>query len=111
MNLLYGLIVEIASEDGMRVGKIRVAGAFKKVSLELLGDAQIGDRVLVCDGIALSKEEPIEPLSERLLSATQGQRANTAVLQHSNTPPAELEGANEALNEPVQEPFETKLCV
>jgi len=83
MNLLYGLIVEIASEDGMRVGKIRVAGAFKKVSLELLGEAQIGDRVLVCDGIALSKEEPIEPLSEQLLSATQGQRANTAVLQHS----------------------------
>jgi hydrogenase maturation factor len=78
MNLLYGQIVEIASEDGMRVGKIRVAGAFKKVSLELLGEAQIGDRVLVCDGIAISKEEPIETLSE-LLSATQGQHANTAV--------------------------------
>jgi hypothetical protein len=26
MNLLYGKIVEIASEDGMRVGKIRVSG-------------------------------------------------------------------------------------
>ena len=92
MNLLYGQIIEIASEDGMRVGKIQVAAAFKKVSLELLGEAQIGDRVLVCDGIALSKDEPVEPppLSEQLLS---------------NTPPAELEGANEALSEPVQGAF------
>jgi hydrogenase maturation factor len=83
MNLLYGQIVEIASEDGMRVGKIRVAGAFKKVSLELLGEAQIGDRVLVCDGVALSKEEPDKspPLSEQLLSAPP-----RSVLQSSNTP-------------------------
>lgn len=102
MNLLYGQIVEIASEDGMRVGKIRVAGAFKQVSLELLGEAQIGDRVLVCDGIAISKEEPLEPplLSEQLLSAMQGQYANTPVLQRSNHPPPGLQGSNEAPNEP-----------
>ena len=102
MNLLYGQIVEIASEDGMRVGKIRVAAAFKKVSLELLGEAQIGDRVLVCDGIAISKEEPLEPppLSEQLASATQGQYSNTPVLQNSNHPPAGLQGSNEAPNEP-----------
>jgi hydrogenase maturation factor len=99
MNLLYGQIVEIASEDGMRVGKIRVAGAFKKVSLELLGEAQIGDRVLVCDGIAISKQEPVEPppLSEQLLSAT---RANNPLLQHSNPPPAGLQASNEAPDEP-----------
>jgi hydrogenase maturation factor len=57
MNLLYGEIVEIASEDGMRVGKIRVGGAFKKVSLELLGEPLIGDRILVCDGIAISQQD------------------------------------------------------
>ena len=96
MNLLYGQIVEIASEDGMRVGKIRVAGAFKKVSLELLGEAQIGDRVLVCYGIAISKEDPLEPPSEQLLSATQGQYSNTPFLQYSNTPPAGLKHTNEA---------------
>ena len=100
MNLLYDQIVEIASEDGMRVGKIRVAGAFKKVSLELLGEVQIGDRVLVCDGIAISKEEPLEPLSEQLLSATQAQHSNTSVLQHSNHLSAGLQGSNEAPNEP-----------
>jgi hydrogenase maturation factor len=94
MNLLYGQIVEIASEDGMRVGKIRVAGAFKQVSLELLGEAQIGDRVLVCDGIALTKEEPVDRVlpSERLF--------NTPVLQHSNTPPTGFEASNEAPSEP-----------
>jgi hypothetical protein len=85
MNLIYGQIVEIASEDGMRVGRIRVAGAFKKVSLELLGETQIGDRVLVCDGIALSKDQPVEPppLSEQLLPPTQGQLFTTPILQHS----------------------------
>jgi hydrogenase maturation factor len=88
MNLLYGQIVEIASEDGMRVGKIRVAGAFKKVSLELLGEAQIGDRVLVCDGMAISKEDPLEPPSEQLLSATQR--------QYSNIPPVGLKHTNQA---------------
>jgi len=99
MNLLYGHIVEIASEDGMRVGRIRVAGAFKKISLELLGEAQIGDRVLVCDGIAISQDQPVEPpsLSEQLSSPTQG--------QHFTTPPAGLQASNEAPNEPVQGSF------
>jgi hydrogenase maturation factor len=69
MNLLYGQIVEIASEDGMRVGKIKVAGAFKKVSLELLGEAQIGDRVLVCDGVALSKDDTSNNLEINYVSS------------------------------------------
>jgi len=102
MNLLYGQIVEIASEEGMRMGKIRVAAAFKKVSLELLGEAQIGDRVLVCDGIALSKEESgsPSPVSEQFLSATPAQHSNTPVLHGSNPPPAGLEDATKAPNEP-----------
>jgi hydrogenase maturation factor len=69
MNLLYGQIVEIASEDGMRVGKIRVAAAFKKVSLELLGEAQIGDRVLVCDGIAISMDDASKNLEINYVSS------------------------------------------
>ena len=69
MNLLYGQIVEIASEGGMRVGKIRVAGAFKKVSLELLGEAQIGDRVLVCDGIVISKDDASKNLEINYVSS------------------------------------------
>jgi hydrogenase maturation factor len=106
MNPIYGQIVEIASEDGMLVGKIRVAGAFKKVSLELLGDAQIGDRVLVCDGIAISKDEPIEPLSlsERHFHPPVLQHSPPATLRVAmragTTPPTGLQTSNEAPDEP-----------
>ena len=55
MNLLYGEIVEIFSQDAMRMGKVRIAGAVKNIPLELLTDVQSGDRVLVCDGVAVSK--------------------------------------------------------
>ena len=66
MNLLYGEIVEILAEDGMRFGKIRVGGALKKISLELLGEPQIGDRVLICDGIAISKENAQKSFGDQL---------------------------------------------
>jgi hydrogenase maturation factor len=57
MNLLYARIVETFPEDGMLAGKIRVGGALKKVSLDLLVEPRIGDRVLICDGVAISKVE------------------------------------------------------
>jgi len=37
------------------MGKVRIAGAVKNIPLELLTDVQSGDRVLVCDGVAVSK--------------------------------------------------------
>jgi hydrogenase maturation factor len=55
MNLVYGEIVDLGMEDGMTVGSVRVSGALKKVPLELLTNVNIGDRVLLCDGIAISK--------------------------------------------------------
>jgi hydrogenase maturation factor len=55
MNLLYGEIVETFSEDGMQFGKIRVGGAIRRVSLDLLVEPRAGEGVLVCDGVALSK--------------------------------------------------------
>ncbi len=39
----------------MKFGKIRVAGALKKVPLELLTDVEPGDTILVCDGVGISK--------------------------------------------------------
>jgi hydrogenase maturation factor len=57
MNLLYGRIVETFPEDGMLAGKIRVGGALKKVCLDLLVEPRIDDRVLICDGVAISKVE------------------------------------------------------
>jgi hydrogenase maturation factor len=55
MNLVYGQIVEILDEDGMRFGKVRVAGAMKKVPLDLLTNVVCGDKVLLCDGVAISR--------------------------------------------------------
>jgi len=57
MNLLYGKIVETFPEDGILAGKVRVGGALKKVFLELLVEPQIGDQVLICDDVAISKVE------------------------------------------------------
>lgn len=55
MNLIYGEVVEILLEEGIQFGKVRVAGAVKKVPLELLTDVVLGDKVLMCDGVAISR--------------------------------------------------------
>ena len=55
MNLVYGEIVEVVPEDGVVVGRIKVHGAIRKIALGLLTDAAQGDRVLICDGVAISK--------------------------------------------------------
>lgn len=55
MNLLYGEIIEITSEEGLPMGRVRVHGAIKKIALGLLTDAAQGDTVLICDGVAISK--------------------------------------------------------
>ncbi len=55
MNLIYGEVAAVFSEDGMRMGTIRVGGALKTVPLELLTDAAPGDRILLCEGVAISK--------------------------------------------------------
>ena len=60
MNLLFGEVVEILSEDGIRMGRICVGGAQRKVALELIQDAVPGDLVLLCDGVAISKVAPAE---------------------------------------------------
>jgi hydrogenase maturation factor len=55
MNLLYGKLIEITSENGILFGKIAVGGARKKIPLDLLTDVACGDKILVCDGVAISK--------------------------------------------------------
>jgi len=55
MNLVYGEIVEVFSEEGILFGRVQVHGATKKIPLGLLTDAAQGDRVLICDGVAISK--------------------------------------------------------
>jgi hydrogenase maturation factor len=57
MNLNYAEIVEIFSENGMRMARVRIGRAIQKVPVELLTAIECGDTVLLCDGIALSKVE------------------------------------------------------
>jgi len=57
MNLVYGEIVEVIQEEEMRMGKIRVGGAFRQAALDLIHNPLRGDRVLLCDGVAISKVE------------------------------------------------------
>lgn len=58
MNLLYGEVVGIFEEEGVLVGWIRVSGALKKIPFGLLTNVAPGDRVLICDGMAISKVAP-----------------------------------------------------
>lgn len=55
MNLVYGIVVEVFRQDGLRWGRVRVGGAYKTIALDLLADADSGDEVLLCDGIAIGK--------------------------------------------------------
>jgi hydrogenase maturation factor len=57
MNLIFGEIVEVFTEHGMRMGTVRVGGARKKVPLDLLTNASCGDTVLLCDGVAIGRVE------------------------------------------------------
>jgi len=65
MNLIYGKVVEVFQKDGLRCGKVRVGGAFKVVTLDLLSEADSGDEVLLCDGMAIGKvRDAVEPLED-----------------------------------------------
>jgi hydrogenase maturation factor len=55
MTLVYGEIVDLTTEGGIKVGRVRVAGSLKKIPLDLLTNPRCGDKVLLCDGVAISK--------------------------------------------------------
>lgn len=57
MNLIYGEIVDLFTENGMPMGNVRVTGALKKVPLGLVTGATCGDKVLLCDGVAIGRVE------------------------------------------------------
>jgi hydrogenase maturation factor len=55
MNLIYGEVVGLNECDPMKMARIKIGGAIKEVSLGLLTGVRIGDRVLLCDGVAIGK--------------------------------------------------------
>ncbi len=63
MNLWFGEIITIYSENGLCFGKVRVRGAVKVVSLDLITNATLGEMVLVCDGVAINRvDDRTQPL-------------------------------------------------
>jgi hydrogenase maturation factor len=55
MNLVYGEVIEVLREEGVKIGKVRVGGVVRKVPLELLAAVDCGDKVLLCDGVAIGR--------------------------------------------------------
>ena len=55
MNLIYGEVVGLNERDSMKMARIKIAGAIKEVSIGLLTGVRIGDRVLLCDGVAIAR--------------------------------------------------------
>ena len=51
MNLIYGEVVGLNE----KMARIKIAGAIKEVSIGLLTGVRIGDRVLLCDGVAIAR--------------------------------------------------------
>jgi|YelNatPaOPRAMG01_1025707.scaffolds.fasta_scaffold04531_1 hydrogenase maturation factor len=55
MHTFIGEIAEIFQENGERKAKIKVGKAFVKANIELLPEAKVGDKIILCAGIALGK--------------------------------------------------------
>ncbi len=55
MNLVYADIIKVFTDNGQRMGKVNINGVLKVVPLLLLPDADIGDKILLCDGVPISK--------------------------------------------------------
>jgi hydrogenase maturation factor len=64
MNLIYGEVVGLNERDPMKMARIKIAGAIKEVSIGLLTVVRIGDRVLLCDGVAIARVD--EQLSDHV---------------------------------------------
>jgi hydrogenase maturation factor len=59
MNLMYGDIVEVLPGGSSLRGKVRIGGVLREIWLDLLADPAPGDKVLVCEGVALGKVEEL----------------------------------------------------
>lgn len=55
MNLVYAEILNLISSPEARSAKVRAGKAIKIISVDLLTDPQPGDKVLVCEGVAIGK--------------------------------------------------------
>jgi hydrogenase expression/formation protein HypC len=61
-----GQLINVASEHGVRMGRVSFGGMTRKACLEYVPEAQVGDYVLVHVGFALSRLD--EAAARRLLA-------------------------------------------
>ena len=69
MNLIYADLKDVFSKDGMRMGEVSIGGALKNVTLDLVPDAKCGDRLLVCEGVAIARVESMNISEQRYVSS------------------------------------------
>ena len=56
MHLITAELVDIYCEGTVRMGRVRVGGAYSRVTLTLVPEARTGDRLLIHAGVALARE-------------------------------------------------------
>jgi hydrogenase expression/formation protein HypC len=61
-----GKVEEIATEDGLRVGRVNFGGIIKRVCLDYVPEVEVGDYTIVHVGFALSKID--EETAEKTLA-------------------------------------------
>lgn len=61
MNLLYAKVVDLVTEREMKMARVQIAGALRQVPIDLVSDVRRGDRVLLCDGVAIAKVGKEQP--------------------------------------------------
>ena len=57
-----GKVIEIAEENGLRMGRVDFGGVVKRVCLDYVPDVEVGDYTIVHVGFALSKIDEDEAL-------------------------------------------------
>jgi hydrogenase expression/formation protein HypC len=68
-----GQIAEVALEDGVRMGRVTFSGVLRRVCLEHVPEANVGDYVLVHVGFALSRVDEAEAKRTLALLAELGE--------------------------------------
>jgi hydrogenase maturation factor len=61
VNLIYGEVVGIIDRNEPKMARIKIGGAIKEVSIALLTGVRTGDKVLLCDGVAIAKVNELSP--------------------------------------------------
>ena len=57
MNLVYGVIVKLSNDPEGRMARVRFGNVMRWVAVELISELRPGDRVLVCDNVAIAKAD------------------------------------------------------